>query len=88
MWELGVLLNVVEAQMKQLQDGSWRDIPGGPVVKNLLPNAGDIYSICGQETKIPHAVDQLSPHPLCTAKKTQHSQKKRERERKMEVEVW
>ena len=57
------------------------------MVKNLLPNAGDIYSICGQETKIPHAVDQLSPHPLCTAKKTQHSQKKRERERKMEVEV-
>ena len=52
------------------------------MVKNLLPNAGDIYSMRGRETKIPHAVDQLSPHPLCTAKKTQHSQKKKkERER-------
>ena len=87
MWELRVLLNVTEAQMKQLQDGSWRDIPGGPVVKNLLPNAGGIYSIPGRETKIPHVVGQLSLHPLHTAKKTQH-RKRKKREREMGVEVW
>ena len=33
---------------------------GGPVVKNL-PNAGDVGSIPGPGTKIPHAVGQLSP---------------------------
>ena len=32
-----------------------RDFPGGPVVKNLLCNAGDIGLIPGQGTKIPHA---------------------------------
>ena len=35
-----------------------RDFPGGPVVKNLLCNAGDIGLIPGQGTKIPHA-------PIC-----------------------
>ena len=37
------------------------DIPGGPVVKNLLSSAGDMVLIPGQETKIPHAIGQLSP---------------------------
>ena len=37
-------------------------LPGGPVVKNLLLNAGDKGSIPGQGTKIPHAEGQLSPH--------------------------
>ena len=40
-----------------------RDFPGGPVVKNLPSNAGDVGSIPGRGTKIPHAVGQLS---LCT----------------------
>ena len=40
------------------------DFPGGPVVKNLPSNAGDMGSIPGRGTKIPHAVGQLSP---CTA---------------------
>ena len=39
-----------------------RDFPGGPVVKNLPSNAGDLGSIPGQGTKIPNAVRQLSPH--------------------------
>ena len=43
---------------------SW-DFPGGPVVKNLPCNAGDVGSIPGWGTKIPHASDQLSP--LATA---------------------
>ena len=38
-----------------------RDIPGGPVVKNPPYNAGDMGSIPGQGTKIPHATGQLSP---------------------------
>ena len=36
------------------------DFPGGPVVKNPLCNAEDKGSIPGQETKIPHAAEQLS----------------------------
>ena len=38
------------------------DFPGGPVVKNLLCNAGDTVSIPGQRIKIPHALEQLSPY--------------------------
>ena len=37
------------------------DFPGGPVVKNLSSNAGDVGLIPGWGTKIPHAVGQLSP---------------------------
>ena len=40
----------------------FRDFPGGPVVKNQPYNAGNVGSIPGQGTKIPHAVGQLSPH--------------------------
>ena len=39
----------------------WRELPGGPVVKNLPSNAGDVGSIPDQGTKIPHALGQLSP---------------------------
>ena len=38
-----------------------RDFPGGPVVKNLPSSAGDVGSIPGRGTKIPHATGQLSP---------------------------
>ena len=49
---------------------TYRDFPGGPVVKNLPSNAGDVGSISGQGTKIPHATGQLSPlaattEPMC-----------------------
>ena len=37
------------------------DFPGGPVVKNPTSNAGDVGSIPGWGTKIPHASGQLSP---------------------------
>ena len=37
------------------------DFPGGPVVKNPPSNAGDAGLIPGQGTKIPHAMEQLSP---------------------------
>ena len=38
------------------------DFSGAPVIKNLPLNAGDLGSIPGQGTKIPHALEQLSPH--------------------------
>ena len=40
-----------------------RDFPGGPVVKNLPSSAGDGSPIPGQGTKIPPAMEPLSPHP-------------------------
>ena len=40
------------------------DLPGGPVVKNLPCNAGDVGSIPGWGTKIPPAAKQLSPCAL------------------------
>ena len=36
---------------------------GSLVVKNLPSNAGDVGSISGQETKIPHAAGQRSLWP-------------------------
>ena len=44
----------------------FRDFPGGPVVKNLPSSAGDVDSIPGQGTKIPHATGQLSPRATST----------------------
>ena len=44
----------------------YRDFLGGPVVKNPLSNAGDAGSILGWETRIPHAMGQLSPHASTT----------------------
>ena len=37
------------------------DFPGGPVVKNLPPNSGDMGLVPGWGTKIPHAAGQLNP---------------------------
>ena len=36
-------------------------LPGGSVVKDLPSGAGDMGSTPGRETKIPHALGQLSP---------------------------
>ena len=33
------------------------DFPGGPVVKNMPANAGDMNSVPGLGTKIPHATE-------------------------------
>ena len=43
-----------------------RDFSGGPVVKNLPYNAGDVGSTPSQGTKILHAVGQLSLHATTT----------------------
>ena len=59
----------------------YRDFPGGPVVKNLPSNAGDVGSNLGRGTEIPHALGQLSPcattRETCAAMDIQHSQKKK-----------
>ena len=44
-------------QIKKLR---LRDFAGGPVVENPPSNAGDVGSILGGGTKIPHAAGQLS----------------------------
>ena len=38
-----------------------RSPTGGPVVENLPSKAGEVGLIPGQGTKIPHAIEQLSP---------------------------
>ena len=38
------------------------DFPGGPVVKNPPCNAGDMGSIPGGGTRIPHAMGQPASH--------------------------
>ena len=40
------------------------DFPGGPVVKNLHCNAGDMGSTPGLQTKIPQAAGQQRGCPL------------------------
>ena len=40
--------------------------PGGPVVKSPPANPGDMGSIPGPGTKIPHAMGQLSPSATTT----------------------
>ena len=42
------------------------DFPGGPVVKNLPSNAGDVGYIPGRGTKISQAAGQLSLHTATT----------------------
>ena len=44
---------------------SW-DFPGGPVIKNLPSNTGNMGLIPGGETKIPNAIEQLRPRPATT----------------------
>ena len=61
-----------------------RDLPGGPVVKNLPCNAEDTDSILGLGTKIPHTMEQprllgTARKVLCDAAKTRYSQIKKKK---------
>ena len=47
-------------------------LPGGPVVKNLTSNAGDVGSIPGQGIKTPYGEGQLSPQATTTNTKPMH----------------
>ena len=53
-------IQLIRMHLKKTQ--TW-DFPGDPVVENPSCNSGDPCSIPGQETKIPHASEQLN---LCT----------------------
>ena len=46
------------------------DFLGGPVVKNPPCNAEDVRLMPGQGIKIPHAIEQLSPHAVITERCT------------------
>ena len=65
-----------------------RDFPGGPMIQNPPSNAGNVGSIPGQETKMPHAEGQLSPRtpqlgsPRAITK-TPHRQKKKKKIKKI-----
>ena len=50
----------------------FQDFPGGSVVKNLPCSTGDITSIPGWGTKIPHALEQLSPRATTRVHLLQH----------------
>ena len=58
-----------------------RDILGGPVVKNLSSNVGDMGSILGWGTNIPHTIGQLSCHVTtredCTLQQRVHMLRQR-----------
>ena len=41
---------------------SGRDFLGGSMVKNPLCNPGEVGSISGQRTRLPQAVEKLTPH--------------------------
>ena len=60
----------VSASVFGAQDGPsqnmLQDVPGGPGVKNPPCNTRDMGSIPGQETKIPHAAEQLSLQVITT----------------------
>ena len=49
-----------------LRENTFRDFPGGLVIKNPPSNAGHRGSIPGWGTKIPHAAGQLSPRATTT----------------------
>ena len=51
---------------KQKQTPILETFPGGSVVKNPPCNAGDMGSIPGWGTKIPHAMEQISPQATST----------------------
>ena len=52
-----------ESHLKKVK---MRDFPCGPMVKDLPCNAGDMCSIPGWGTEIPHATEQRSPRVTTT----------------------
>ena len=63
---LNSVINVSITKSEKVGSYMHRDFPGGPLIKNPPSNAGDVGSIPGQGTKIPHAVGQQSPHTATT----------------------
>ena len=61
-----LLKEIEEDTNKQKDIHIYWDFPGGPVVKNLPSNAGDVGSIPVRGNKITNAVGQLSLHAANT----------------------
>ena len=57
------------------KNASSGDFVGGPVVKNLPCNSGDLSLIPGQGIKMPRAEEQLSPHVTSTEHATSRESK-------------
>ena len=57
----------------ELLESIFRDFSGGPGVKNLPSNAGDVGLTPGQGTKIPQALGLQSPHASTREKPTCHN---------------
>ena len=74
---MGIVMGLEEWSIKKWC--TYGDFPSSPVVKNPPSNAGDVGSIPGWGTKIPHASGQISLSTAttdpCSTIKTQHSQK-------------
>ena len=68
---------LLKAVPARAQKGNRRDFAGGPMVKNLPSNAGDVGSIPGLGTKIPHAAGQLSPSTQMKMECSQGEKKKK-----------
>ena len=64
-WLSRLLDNMTKATGSSFKIPPW-DFPGGPVVKNLPCNVGDVGSIPGWGTKVPYALGQLSLHATTT----------------------
>ena len=62
----GISFSVCMVKIIFINQSPSRAFPGGPVVKNLPSSAGDVGSIPGRGTKIPHAAGQLSLRAITT----------------------
>ena len=71
------------------ENATFRDSPGGPVVKSLPWNAGERGSIPDQGSKIKHALERLSHshRSLYAAAKTRGSQMKKIKIKKIKVQL-
>ena len=67
-WTLEALLGIRTIPT----EGNSEDFPGGPVVKNLPSNIGDMGSIPGQGTKSLCPLGQLSPWAAARENHTHH----------------
>ena len=71
-----MVFTLVRAKQKFQAILNVSDFPGGPVVKNLPANTGDMSSIPGPR-KIPQAVGQLSPRATTIENVLYKKEKKR-----------
>ena len=50
-----------DLKLLQYEESRVWDLPGGPTVKNLPFNSGNMGSIPGQGTMIPRVMEQIKP---------------------------